>query len=318
MREQLLVQEMESKITSNVKISPQEVRQFFDTIPKDSIPVVPTEVEVAQLIIEAPISQAAKDFAKMQLEAIRKRILAGESFENLAVAYSKDPGSAEQGGLLPEFGRGDMVPEFERVAFKLKKDSISEVFESSYGFHIVQLMQRKGERVIARHILIQALNTTADYLFAKRRADSIFTALNNGTLPWCEAVKKYLPKNYGDKGNCGFLKDEVTGSNKVLFEALSPDLKMIVEKMQPGQFSEPSQVKTPDDRMVYRIIYLKTFIAPHAASLSQDYSRIQIEAESVKKQLVLEEWVKKTRQSTYILFNPDFTNCTDLISWNQK
>lgn len=318
MKEQLLIQEMESKITANIKISPQEVKKFFDTIPADSIPVIPTEVEVAQLIIEAPISQAAKDYARMQLEALRKRILAGENFEKLAVAYSQDPGSGEQGGLLPEFGRGDMVPEFEREAFKLKPDSLSEVFESGFGFHLIKMVKRKGEKIIAKHILIRPQNTSADYIVASRRADSIYQAVASGLMPWCDAVRKYLPKAYGDKGSCGFLKDENTGSQKIIFEALSPELKQIVEKMPPGTFSKPAAIKTPDDRTVYRIVYLKTFIAPHQANLSQDYGRIQIEAESVKKQQAIEAWAVKTRKTTYIRINRDFVNCPDLYLWENQ
>jgi len=318
MKQQLLIQEMESKITANVKISPREIKQFFDTIPKDSVPIIPAEVEVAQLIIEAPISQAAKDYAKLQLEAIRKRIVAGESFEKLATAYSEDPGSGEQGGLLPEFGRGDMVPDFERTAFKLKPDSISEVFESSFGFHIIKMIKRKGDKILARHILIRAQNTSADFIAASRRADSIYSALNNGTMDWCDAVKKYLPKAYGDKGNCGFLKDETTGSQKILFEAMSPDLKIAVEKMQPGTYSRPALVKTPDGRQVYRMFYLRKFIEPHQANLIQDYGRIQIEAEALKKQTVIEDWVKKTRQNTYIRFTHDFVNCPDLFIWENQ
>lgn len=318
MREQLLIQEMENKITTNTKISPQEVRQFFDTIPHDSIPIIPSEVEVAQLILETPVSQAAKDFARDQLNYLRKRILAGESFETLAKTYSEDPGSGEQGGLLPEFGRGDMVPEFERVAFKLKPDSISEVFESSFGFHIIKLIKRKGERILARHILIRPQNTTADYMQVSRRADSIYNALSSGAMSWCTATKIYLAKAYGDKGNCGFIKDETTGSQKVIFDALSPELKLIVEKMQPGEFSKPSSVKTPDGRQVYRIIYLRAFVAPHEANLIQDYGRIQVEAEAVKKQMALEEWVQKTRANTYIRINRAFVNCPDLYSWENQ
>ncbi|MBS3913327.1 MAG: peptidylprolyl isomerase [Bacteroidetes bacterium] len=318
MRDQLLIQEMERKITENIKVSPQEVKQFFDTIPKDSIPIIPTEVSVAQLIIDAPISAIAKEFAKNQLEDIRKRILKGESFEKLARAYSEDPGSKDNGGLLPEFGRGDMVPEFERMAFKLKADSISLVFETDYGFHLMKLIQRKGERVIARHILIRPLNTTTDFIRAQARADSVYQLLKSKTMDWCNAVKKYQGEDFGDKGNCGFLKDETTGSQKILFEVLPNEIKMAVEKMQPGDITKPAVTATPDGRQVYRIIYLKDFIPPHQANLDQDYGRIQLEAENMKKQKAIEAWVEKTKKLNYIRLNTDFMACPELKKWENQ
>jgi len=173
MREQLLAQEMQNQITGNVRVSPAEVKDYYKRIPEDSLPVIPTEVEVAQLLIELPISQESIDFAKGQLTELRNRILRGESFERLAKVYSMDPGSKNTGGMLPEFGRGEMVGAFERIAFKLKEDSISKVFKTEYGYHIMQLLERKGERIKARHILIRPENTSDDYMKASQQADSI-------------------------------------------------------------------------------------------------------------------------------------------------
>lgn len=318
MREQLLIQEMETKITSNVKVSPQEVKQFFNEIPKDSVPVIPTEVSVAQLIIEAPISDLAREFAINQLAELRNRILKGESFEKLARAYSEDPGSKDMGGLLPEFGRGEMVPEFERMAFKLAPDGISDVFKSDYGYHVMQLIQRRGERVIARHILIRPQNTSSDYAFAAARADSIYHELSAGRMDWCSAVKKYQNENYGDKGSCGFLRDEATGSQKVIFETLPTEVKIVVEKMDAGTYSKPRITQTQDGRQVYRIIYLKDFVPPHAANLDQDYGRIQIEAESLKKAKAVNNWVEKNRRNTYLRISQEFISCPDLVKWENS
>lgn len=318
MREQLLVQEMEQKVTSGTKISPQEVKEFFENIPKDSIPVIPAEVEVAQLVIEAPISQAAKDYARQQLEDIRSRILKGESFEKLARLYSEDPGSKDQGGLLPEFGRGEMVPEFERMAFKLKVDSMSPVFESSFGYHIMVLKQRNGERAIAKHILIRPQNTNADYAWAAALADSLYRELSAGRLDWCLAVKKFQNDDFGDKGNCGFLKDESTGSQKIIFETLPPEIKVQVEKLNPGTYSRPKATFTQDGRQIYRILYMRDFVAPHAANLKQDYGRIQVEAEAAKKQKAVETWVEKHRQKTYIKINSEFLLCPNILLWENQ
>lgn len=318
MREQLLIQEMEQKLTASVKISPQEVREYFMKIPKDSIPVIPAEVEVAQLIIEVPISQESKDFAREQLEKLRARIVKGESFEKLARIYSEDPGSGKMGGLLPEFGRGEMVPEFERMAFKLKQDSLSPVFESSFGYHIMQMIQRKGERVIVKHILIRPQSTSSDLGEAAARADSIYKELKAGNMKWCDAVKRYQNDNYGDRGNCGFLKDETTGSQKIIFETLPSEVKLMVEKMAVGSYSQPRITASQDGTQVFRIFYLKDFIAPHEASLTQDYGRIQVEAESAKKQEVVETWVEGARKRMYIRFMTEFYLCPDLQTWENR
>ncbi len=318
MREQLLSQEMQQKITGNIRISPKEVQEFYKRIPEDSLPVIPTEVEVAQLLVELPISQVSTDFAMDQLEQLRKRILKGESFEKLARLYSMDPGSKNQGGLLPEFGRGEMVPQFERMAFKLKEDSLSPVFKSDFGYHLMKLIKRKGERVIAAHILIRPENTSDDYLIAANRADSIYQVLSTGEMDWCTAVKKYSSEKLGNQGYCGFLTDESTGMQKTLFEALPTDVKQIVEKLKPGEYSKPAVTQTPDGRIMYRILYLKTFIAPHQANLIQDHSRIQMEAESEKKQKTTDKWVEKHRKRTYIKIYARDAACNDLLKWENE
>lgn len=318
MKDQMLVQEMERKITATAKISPQEVKMFFDTIPQDSIPIIPAEIKLAQLIIEAPISNLAKDFAKSQLDGIRRRILAGENFEKLASIYSEDPGSKGNGGLLPEFGRGDMVPEFERQAFKLKPDSISAVFESNFGYHIMKLISRKGERIIAKHILVRPQHSATDLMIASRRADSIYQQLVSHSVEWCDMVKKYQSNNFGEKGNCGFLTDEQTGSNKIIFDGLPTDEKLIIEKMEPGSFSRPQVSKSQDGKQIYRIFYLMEFIPPHQANLIQDYPRIQIEAEAIKKQRALDTWVEKNRKITYIRIRQGFILCPDLLLWENQ
>lgn len=318
MKEQLMAQEMRNKITSSVKISPKEVQKFYDEIPQDSLPIIPTEVEVAQLILELPVSQISRDFAKEQLEDLRKRILKGESFDRLARAYSMDPGSKNNNGLLPEFGRGEMVGQFERMAFKLKEDSISPVFQTDYGYHIMKLIKRKGERVIAQHILIRPENTSDDYARANKLSDSIYQALSDGKLDWCIAVKSHASEQLGNKGYCGFLTDEATGLQKTIFESLPTDVKQVVEKLKPGQFSQPAITMLPDGRAVYRIIYLKTFIPPHQANLIQDYSRLQMEADAKKKQEAIDKWVSKFKGKTYIKIKSRNFQCSQLKKWENE
>ncbi len=318
MREQLLAQEMQSKIVGNLKISPKEVQQYYDRIPEDSLPIINSEVEVAQLLVELPISSVAEEFAQQQLEGLRKRILKGESFERLARAYSMDPGSKSNGGLLPEFGRGEMVGEFERVAFKLKADSISQVFKSDFGYHVMKLIKRQGERILAAHILIRPENTSDDYLKASNTADTLYKKLLEGTIDWCDAVKKYSSEDFGNRGYCGFITDENTGMQKRLFESLPSDVKQVVDKLKPGEYSKPAVMVMPDGRTMYRIIYLKSFVEPHKANLIQDYSRIQMEAESEKRQQIIDKWVDAIRKKTYIRINTRDLDCGKISRWNNE
>ena len=321
MRNQMLSKEMERTITANIKITPKEVSQYYEKIPQDSLPIIPAEVEVAQLLVEPPISEEAKEFAKSQLESLRKRILKGESFEKLARAYSMD-GTKSNGGVLPEFGRGEMVPQFERVAYKLKSDSISQVFETGFGFHIVKLIKRKGERVIAAHILIRPENTSEDFAKAMSKIDSAYQLMELSTDNWCNAVKKYsstfpnLGQDYGNRANCGFFTDEMTGLQKLTFEQLPSDVKKELDKLKPGEFTRPTITFTPDGRQVYRMLYLKSFTAPHVANLVQDYSRIQMEADMDKKQKAIDSWVDKYRKKTYIRINMRNLECDFIKKWD--
>lgn len=321
MREQMLAQEMRRTLTGNVKITPKEVSTYYESIPQDSLPIIPAEVEIAQLLIEPPISAEAKEFARTQLESLRKRILKGESFEKLARAYSMD-GTKSNGGVLPEFGRGEMVPQFERVAYKLKPDSISQVFETGFGFHIVKLIKRKGERVVAAHILIRPENTSEDFSKAMAKIDSAYSLMESSTENWCSVVKRFgsefpnLGQDYGNRANCGYFTDEMTGLQKLTFDQLPSDVKKEIDKLKPGEFTRPTITFTPDGRQVYRMLYLKSFTPPHVANLVQDYSRIQMQADSDKKQKAIDSWVDKYRKKTYIRINMRNLECDFIKKWD--
>lgn len=317
-KENLLAQSMRQKITTGIRISPKEVKQYYSKLNQDSLPVIPTEVEVAQLVLEVPVSDFSKEFTKNMLEEIRTRILKGESFERMARTYSVDPGSKNNNGILPEFGHGEMVDQFERMAFKLKPDSISPVFQTRFGYHIMKVYKRKGERVTVGHILLRPEHTSDDLTKAQNLADSLHTLLTSGKLDWCKAVKSHASEQLGNKGYCGFITDEATGLQKTQFDGLSTDLKVIVEKMNPGQFSKPQFIQTPDGTSVFRMVYLKSFIAPHEMNLVQDYSRVQMEAEENKRQMIIDKWVDKYKKKTYIHINQQYSTCENLKKWQNE
>ncbi|MBU6324440.1 MAG: peptidylprolyl isomerase [Bacteroidetes bacterium] len=317
-KEQMLSRDMENKVLENVKISPREVQEYYESIPRDSLPLIGAEVEVAELIVVPKVSAEAKAYAKEKAEDLRNRILRGASFDKLASAYSEDPGSALQGGLLPEFGRGDMVPEFERAAFRLKADSISKVIESPYGYHVIKLISRRGERIICRHILIRPQITSEDLLQAKRRVDSAYSLLMTDSITWCNAVKRFGDQESGRKGECGFYSDENTGVQKVAVDALEKDLVKMIQGMPPGTYGEPQLTVFPDGARAYRLVYLKSETKPHTANTIQDYPKIQQAALQQKKDDALNAWVRKTRLKTYISISKDFENCPSVAEWTRN
>jgi len=317
-KEQMLSRDMENKVLENVKISPREVQEYYASIPRDSLPLIGAEVEVAELIVVPKVSSEAKAYAKEKAEELRGRILRGASFDKLASAYSEDPGSALQGGLLPEFGRGDMVPEFERAAFRLKADSVSRVIESPYGYHIIKLTSRRGERIICRHILVRAQITSEDLLQAKRRVDSAYSLLMMDSLSWCNAVKRFGDQESGRKGECGFYSDENTGVQKVAVDALEKDLVKIIQDMPAGTYGEPQLNVFPDGARAYRLVYLKSETKPHTANMIQDYPKIQQAALQQKKDDALNAWVRKTRLKTYVSVSQDFENCPAVAEWTRN
>ena len=315
MRAQLLAQQMQASITADVIVSPRDVKEYFDTIPKDLLPLVPSSVRVAQLMIEPDYSPFAKEFARELLEGIRAKVMNGQSFESLAKLYSQDPGSKVEGGLLPEFTRGAMVPDFEREAYKLKPDSISPVFESDFGFHIIKMIKRKGESIVARHILIRPQLTNSDIQRTSNLVDSLHKKLSSGEADWCEVVKKHNKSKYNNPAYCGFMQDETTGNDKVFYEMLSPELKKSLDEMKPGEFSKPQYSKLPDGGSIFYVIYLKELFPPHQANLKDDYDRIKIEAESAKKQKVMDEWIEKTLKTNYLKINKENMSCPMLAEW---
>jgi peptidyl-prolyl cis-trans isomerase SurA len=316
-KQQLLIRSMEGKILGDIKVSPREVKTYYNGLPKDSIPLIEAEFEVAQLMLKPVISKEANDYAYQQIEQIRNRILAGESFAKMARYYSEDDASKINGGDLGEFGRGDMVPEFERIAYKMKEDSISSIFETEYGYHIIQLIERRGDKVHARHILIRPKITSFELIDATEKADSLIKVYQAGDLTFCDLIKKYS-EDKQTKGNCGFLSNFQTGSNKVTVNEMDKEMAMVVSKLKPGELSEPIITTMPDKSKVVRVIYLKSEIPPHKASLEEDYPRIQLAALESKSKGVMEEWVNNKLKSTYVHINPNYLYCEFVEIWNNK
>jgi peptidyl-prolyl cis-trans isomerase SurA len=308
-QEQLIAERMNGKITGDVKLTPAEVRLYFNSIPTDSLPLIESEVELQHLVKKPHVSAEAKKEAKELLESYRQRVVKGEtSMSTLARLYSEDPGSAKDGGFY-QFGRGTMDPAFEAVAFRLKDGEVSNVFETAYGYHFIELIQRKGELVDARHILIMPKMSNNDYFKCKQQLDSIYTEIKEGRIAFEDAVKRFSD-DPDTKQNGGLMINPQTASTRFDNEILSQmDKNLIVtlNPMQVGELTKPMQYVGMDGKPGFRIVKLKNRIDPHKANLKEDYQRLSLMANEQKKQSLVQEWIKKRSKITYIKLDKDYT-----------
>lgn len=316
-RDLLLAQNIQSKITDKIAVTPAEVKAYFDKIPPDSLPFINAEIEIGQIVKKPPVTAEAKLEAKNKISKLRERVLKGESFSSLAVLYSEDPGSAKNGGEYKNIQRGTFVPEFDAVSFSMKENGISEVFETDYGFHFMQLISRRGEFVDIRHILIAPKVTNDDLVLAKVKLDSIYTLIKIDTLTFEEAAAKYSDDD-DSKNSGGLIVNPATGTTKFEMDEigqLDPSLVFTIDKMQQGDIAKPAVMMTKDAKQAFRILYLKSRTLPHRANLKDDYQKIQNAALEEKKQKAINEWIAKKLQSTYVKLEADYKGCKFDNKW---
>ncbi len=316
----MLIQEMQQKIMKDVKVSPLDVKNYFNEMGKeDSLPYYSAELEIAQIIIQPKVSIEAKEIALQKITELRERIMNGESFNTLALIYSDDKGSAAKGGDLGYFSRGDMVPEFEAAAFKLKPDSISKIVETKYGYHILKLVDRKGDNINVRHILIRPQTFRSDLLLAKEKLDSIIWQVKIDSLTFENAAKKFSD-DLPTKSNGGFITEGQIGTTKVPIDELPKELYFTIEKMEPGQISEPEQItmQGPDQEKAWRVLYLKSESKPHVCNLRDDYQKLQAMAFQKKQQKAIQDWVEKYKGKIYISVAQSYTNCPNIQVFLKK
>lgn len=307
-RDQMLIQKMQDAISKNVKVTPAQVKKFFNAIPKDSLPFFSTEVEVGQIVRFGKISRAKKQEAKQKLEELKKRIEAGEDFAFLAKAYSQDPGSAPEGGNLGFWGRGAMVPEYEAAALKLQPNELSEVVESAFGFHLIQLLEKRGNEYNSRHILLKAEAGEEDQAGAFFTLDSLRTVLMKDSIKFGEAAKKYS-EDKETANNGGFFLDPETGSIRIATEHLDPTIFFNIDSLAPGSYSKVLPYKSPDGKKGARILYYKSKILPHEANLKQDYIKIHAATLEQKKAESVKNWFRKTKGEVFISRDKDYADC---------
>jgi peptidyl-prolyl cis-trans isomerase SurA len=306
-REQMVVGEMESTITKDLTVTPAEVKRFFSRIPKDSLPFFSAEVEVAQIFKVAAVSEKQKEETKRQLIDLRNQLLRGEDFATLAKKYSADPSVTGNNGDMGWMGRGMLVPEFEATAFRLKPGEISMPVETEYGFHIIQLLERRGNEYHSRHILMSPSPSPEDLQVASKFLDSIRSVIIKDSIAFQKMAKEHSD-DMQTKGSGGFFADE-NGGSRMSVDEIDPVVFFAIDSMKVGTISKPLTYRTDQGKEAVRILFYKSRMAPHQASLKDDWNRIQTAALNQKKNGILEKWFNKARKDVFISIDPAYNFC---------
>ena len=315
-KDQLLTQQMQQKVTKNVAASPYDVKLFYDNIPKDSLPLINIEVEYSQIVRDIPISAVQKADARKQLEDLRNRIVKGEDFSTLALLYSQDKESAKQGGELGFLNRGDLVPEFEAVAFRLKNSSqVSDMVETKFGYHIIQLIERRGEKINVRHILIKPGSTAEDLTAPMQLMDSVAIVIRAGKLTFAVAAEKFSDDS-DSKLNGGIVANPSTGAVRFEADQVDPTISFQLDKLNVGEISNPMLITTKEGQQAYRILKLNNRTQPHKLNLTEDYQHLQEITLNEKQGKAVEDWKNKKRLMTYIRVADEYKACDEMKAWD--
>jgi len=306
--EQMTVEKMRGEVTSSIKVTPAEVKAFFKTLPKDSIPFLPAEVKAGQIVISPEINESAKMEARQKLLEIKARVEAGEDFGSLATKFSEDAGSARNGGDLGWHGRGELVPEFEATALRIEPGEIADPVESEFGFHLIQLLERRGNRFRARHVLIRPKSNSLDVETGLEKLDSIRNLIVLDSMTFEEAAREFS-EDQPTRANAGFFKDDNTGSSMVPNESLDPVIFFTLDTMQAGQISQPMTFRRQDGSTGLRIIYFERSIPPHYANMKDDYQKLYKATLASKRDEHLRDWIGKAKRDVFIYIEPEYNDC---------
>ena len=305
-RDQQIVSEMQRKIVGNVKVTPSQVRTFYDNLPQDSLPFIPTAVEAQIITLQPKIPMSETDGIKEQLREFTERVMSGEiEFSTLARFYSEDKESAKRGGELGFMGKGELLPEFANVAFNLSDpQKISRIVETEYGFHIIQLIERRGARVNCRHILLRPKIEEPELAAAELKMDSIRNDILSGRFTFEEAAP-VLSSDKDTRNNKGIMvntnmESSYHGTSRFAMQELPPEVARVVDRLAPGEMSGVFRMKDSKDRDIIAIVKLTSRIEGHKANLYDDFQTIKAMIEAKRKEEVLAEWVKTKQEETYI------------------
>ncbi len=306
-KEQLVVQKMQSTITKDIKVTPSEVKRFFNSIPADSLPYFSTEVSLAQIVKVPSVNKAQKETVRQRLLNIREEIVNGADFEEMARRHSEEPGATGSGGNLGFQSRGNLVPPYEAAALRLKPGEISQPVETEFGFHLIQMIERRGNLYNTRHILLRPVSSSLDIEEARNYLDSLRTQIINDSISFEKAAKEYS-SDQETAISGGFFLDG-TGAPRVPVGELDPSLFFTVDTMKVGSITKPLTFRMEDGKEAVRILYYKSRVRPHEANLKDDYQKIAMAAENEKKNKILNEWFDRAKGDVFIQIDPEYNHC---------
>lgn len=314
MRNKQIVQEMQRKIVGDIKLTPAEVRNYFSKLPADSIPYILPQVEVQIITLEPKVTEEEKERVKSELREFTDRINKGETtFSTLARMYSEDPGSARQGGEYGFMGRGQLVPEFANVVFNLTDTKkISKVFETEFGFHIAQLIEKHGDRVSYRHILLKPRIDQKEIDEALAKLDTLANDIRKGKVSFDDAAT-WVSQDKETRNNHGLLANPQTGTARFemgqLSSLISQDVAKVVDGLQIGEVSQPFTMTTSKGKEVCAIVKLKNRIDGHKATITEDYQRLKSIVTAKRSEEKLQKWIVEKQKKTYVRINPEWVKC---------
>ena len=312
-RNELIVERMQQRIMGDIKIVPADVRRYFKDLPQDSIPFIPTQVEVQIITLEPKIPQEEIDRVKKTLRDYAERVEKGEiSFGTLARLYSEDPGSARRGGEYGFQSRGEVVPEFANVVFNLTEPKkVSKVFETEYGYHIAQLIEKRGDRVSYRHILMKPKVEEKELESSLNRLDSIAKDIRNAKFTF-DAAATYLSQDKDTRNNHGLMANPQTGTARFEMQDLamvSQEVAKVVNDLNVGEISEPFTMVNNKGKEVCAIVKLKARIDGHKATITEDYQRLKSIVQAKRGEEKLDKWIREKQKSTYVRINENWVKC---------
>ena len=309
-REKLTVERMQKKLVGDIKITPAEVRKYFKELPQDSVPFIPTQVEV-QIITQQPkIPIAEIDDVKKRLREYSDRVTLGDTpFSSLAILYSEDPGSARRGGELGFMGKGELLPEFAAVAFNLSDPKkVSKIVETEYGFHIIQLIEKRGDRINCRHILLKPRVSDKDLQAAMGRLDSVANDIRSNKFTFDQAAS-VISHDKETRNNNGLMANSRTSTSKFEMDQLPQEVAKAVDKLNIGEISKAFTMVNDKGKQVCAVVKLKSRIDGHKATITDDYQNLKELVLSKIRAQKLDQWIKDKQKKTYVRINEGWKKC---------
>ena len=310
-RNQMIIRQMQQKLTSDIKPTPAEIRRYYNALPMDSIPLMPAQVEVQILSFEPPVPVEETERVKSRLREFTERVQSGKAdFSMLARLYSEDTESAKRGGELGFVGRGQLVSEFADVAFNLNDPKrVSRIVQTEYGYHIIQLIEKKGERINCRHILLRPRISATDKVNALSRLDSIRQLIEQDSLLFEQAVIQYS-QDKNTVMNAGLMINPNTGSSRFEYQDLAPEIAKQIYNLQEGDVSQPFvMMDQTKNREVCAIVRVKKKLDVHRANLTDDFQTIKSMLEQKLSAEFIHDWILKKQKTTFVQIDPEWQNC---------